>query len=394
MVDHMGRMQRGHGTSAPGAEAMPAVNSYVRFGDRTRRVGDISLSATGPPRPQAAPRPTNAKEETRMRRAASPPLSRRALLAAPLVLAAPPGHAQEAPFPSRPVRIVVSFTAGGTTDIIARLVGQQLSERWGQPVVIDNRAGAGGNIGTEHVVRSAPDGYTLLVGSVGPLAVNVSLYKNLSYDPRRDLAPVTLLAGVPNVLIVRPDFPARDVAGLVAEARRRPGELSYASTGSGTSSHLSGVMLDMMAGTQTIHVPYRGAVALNDLLAGRTQFMFATIPSVIEQIRSGRFRALAVSSTARSRSLPEVPTMVELGFPDFDASSWFGMAAPPRTPPAIVNRIAEDVHAVLRDPRIERQMVEQGADPVGNGPDAFAAFIDREVGRWAGIVRAANATAD
>jgi tripartite-type tricarboxylate transporter receptor subunit TctC len=317
-------------------------------------------------------------------------LRRRAALALPL-LAALPARAQ-APFPNRPVRIVVSFTAGGTTDIIARLVGAQLERRWGQPVVIDNRAGAGGNIGTEHVVRSAPDGYTLLVGSVGPLAVNASLYRNLPYDPRRDLAAVTLLAGVPNVLIVRPDFPARDVAALVAEAKRRPGQLTYASTGSGTSSHLSGVMLDQMAGTETIHVPYRGAVALNDMLAGRVDYMFATIPSVIEQIRAGRFRAMAVSSTARSRSLPEVPTMVELGYPEFDASSWFGMVAPARTPPEIVSRIAEDVHAILRDPAIERQMIDQGADPVGNGPQAFAAFIEREVTRWAGIVRASGAS--
>jgi tripartite-type tricarboxylate transporter receptor subunit TctC len=317
-------------------------------------------------------------------------LTRRAALALP-ALAALPARAQ-APFPGRPVRIVVSFTAGGTTDIIARLVGAQLERRWGQPVVIDNRPGAGGNIGTDQVAKSPPDGYTLAVGSVGPLAVNVSLYRNMPYDPRRDLAAITLLAGVPNVLIVRPDFVARDVAGLVAEAKRRPGQLSYASTGAGTSSHLSGVMLDRMAGIETVHVPYRGAVALNDMLAGRVDFMFATIPSVIEQIRSGQFRPIAVSSTSRSRSLPQVPTMVELGFPEFDASSWFGMVAPARTPPEIVNRIAEDTHAVLRDPAIERQMVEQGADPVGNGPQAFAAFIDREVTRWAAIVRASGAT--
>ena len=320
-------------------------------------------------------------------------IGRRATLALPLLAMPGLARAQE-PYPSRPIRIVVSFTAGGTTDIIARLIGQQLSERWGQPVVIDNRPGAGGNIGTDHVVKSPPDGYTLLVGSVGPLAVNVSLYRNMPYDPRRDLAPVTLLAGVPNVLVVRPDFPARDVAGLVAEARRRPGQLTYASTGSGTSSHLSGVMLDQMAGISTIHVPYRGAVALNDLMGGRVDFMFATIPSVIEQIRTGRLRPIAVSSTTRSRSLPDVPTMVELGFPDFDASSWFGLVAPPRTPPAIIDRLAEEVHAILRDPRIERQMVEQGADPVGNGPVAFGAFIAREVDRWGAIVRAANASAD
>jgi tripartite-type tricarboxylate transporter receptor subunit TctC len=318
-------------------------------------------------------------------------LCRRAALALPLL--ALPGLARgQGNFPSKPVRVVVAFTAGGTTDIIARLVGAQLERRWGQAVVIDNRPGAGGNIGADHVVKSPPDGYTLLVGSVGPLAVNVSLYRNMPYDPRRDFAPVTLLAGVPNVLIVRPDFPARNVAELVAEAKRRPGELSYASTGSGTSSHLSGVMLDNMADIRTVHVPYRGAVALNDMLAGRVDFMFATIPSVIEQIRGGRFRPMAVSSTTRSRSLPDVPTMVELGFPEFDASSWFGMVAPARTPSEIVNRIADDVHAVLRDPAIERQMIDQGADPVGNGPEAFAAFIAREVDRWGAIVRASGAT--
>jgi tripartite-type tricarboxylate transporter receptor subunit TctC len=320
-------------------------------------------------------------------------IARRATLALPLLALPGLARAQEA-YPSRPVRIVVSFTAGGTTDIIARLVGAQLSERWGQPVVIDNRPGAGGNIGTDHVVKSAPDGYTLLVGSVGPLAVNMSLYRNMPYDSRKDLAAVTLLAGVPNVLIVRPDFAAQDVAQLVAEAKRRPGQLSYASTGAGTSSHLSGVMLNTMAGIDTIHVPYRGAVALNDMLAGRVDFMFATIPSVIAQIRGGRFKAIAVSSTGRSRSLPDVPAMVELGFPEFDASSWFGMVAPRATPRPIIDKLAEDVHAVLRQPEIERQMVEQGADPVGNGPDAFAAFIDREVTRWAAIVRAANASAD
>ena len=310
-----------------------------------------------------------------------------------LPLLAAPALGQGA-YPNRGIRIVVSFTPGGTTDIIARIVGAQLERRFGQPVVIDNRAGAGGNIGTDHVAKAAPDGYTLLVGSVGPLAVNASLYRNLPYDPRRDFSAVTLIAGVPNVLILRPDFPASDVAGLVAEAKRRPGALTYASTGSGTSSHLSGVMLDRMAGIQTVHVPYRGAVALNDLLAGRVDFMFATIPSVIAQIRAGRFRAIAVSSTERSRSLPEVPTMVEVGFPEFDASSWFGLVAPAGTPTPIVARLAEEVHAILRDPAIERQMVEQGADPVGNGPEAFAAFIAREVTRWGEIVRAAGATPD
>ncbi|WP_439595406.1 Bug family tripartite tricarboxylate transporter substrate binding protein [Falsiroseomonas sp.] len=318
-------------------------------------------------------------------------LGRRGALALPfLALAAPGARAQEA-WPNRPVRLVVSFTPGGTTDIIARLIGATLTETWGQSVVIENRPGAGGNIGSEYVARSAPDGYTLLVGSVGPLAVNQSLVKNMPYDTLRDFAPVTLLAGVPNILVVPEASRIRDVPGLVAEAKRRPGALSYGSTGVGTSAHLSGVMLDQMAGITTLHVPYRGAVALNDLLAGRVDFMFATIPSVMSHIRDGRLRPLAVSSMERSRSNPSVPTMVELGYPDFDASSWFGMVAPAATPKPVIDKIVTDVHAALALPRNAQTMIEQGADPVGNGPEAFRTFLAHEINRWREIVRIAGA---
>ncbi|MBI0536080.1 tripartite tricarboxylate transporter substrate binding protein [Roseomonas sp. KE2513] len=316
--------------------------------------------------------------------------TRRALLlAAPALALAGPALAA---WPDRPVRIVVSFTAGGTTDIIARLVGNLLSERWGQPVVIENRAGAGGNIGTEYVARSAPDGYTLLVASVGPLAVNQSLYRTMPYDTRRDLAPISLLASVPNILVVAPDSPARSVAELVALAKQRPGGLSYGSTGVGTSSHLASAMMDGMAGVQTTHVPYRGAVALNDLLTRRIDFMFATIPSVIEQIRAGKLRALAVSTLARSRSSPEVPTMAELGFEGFDASSWFGILGPAGTPREVVERVSADAAAAVRRPDIERQMIEQGADPVGSTPEEFGAFLDKEIARWATVVRLSGAS--
>lgn len=318
-------------------------------------------------------------------------LSRRSALALPfLALGASTARAQDV-WPNRPVRFVVSFTPGGTTDIIARLIGAALTDMWGHAVVIENRPGAGGNIGSEHVARSAPDGYTLLVGSVGPLAVNQSLVKNMPYDTLRDFAPVTLLAGVPNILVVPAASAIRDVPGLVAEAKRRPGALSYGSTGVGTSAHLSGVMLDHMAGIQTLHVPYRGAVALNDLLAGRVDFMFATIPSVMGHIRDGRLRPLAVSSVQRSRSNPTVPSMVELGYRDFDASSWFGMVAPAGVPQPIMDRIVNDVHAVLQQPRIAQSMIEQGADPVGNGPDAFRTFLAHEITRWREIVRIAGA---
>ncbi|WP_207538640.1 Bug family tripartite tricarboxylate transporter substrate binding protein [Sabulicella rubraurantiaca] len=321
------------------------------------------------------------------------PTRRTLMLAAPALLAAPGARAQA--WPDRPVRVIVAFTAGGTTDIIARLVGNQLSQLWGQPVVVENRPGAGGNIGTEAVVRSAPDGYTLLVGSNGPMAVNHSLYRSLPYDARRDLSAVTLLAEVQNLLVVPQASPIRDVAGLVALARSRRNEpLSYGSTGVGTASHLAGALLSRMLEVELTHVPYRGAVAVNDLLSRRLDFMFATAPSVNEQVRSGQLRALAVSGRRRSRSMPELPTMEESGFPGFDASSWFGMAAPARTPPEIVTKIATDAIGVLRRPEIERALVEQGADPVGNTPAEFTAFIASEIERWSEVVRAAGATAD
>jgi len=318
-------------------------------------------------------------------------IGRRSALTLPFLALGARGAAAQGNWPSRPVRFIVSFTPGGTTDIIARLLGATLTEVWGQSVVIENRPGAGGNIGSEHVARATPDGYTLLVGSVGPLAVNQSLVKNMPYDTLRDFAPVTLLAGVPNILVVPAASPIRDVAGLVAEAKRRPGELSYGSTGVGTSAHLSGVMLDHMADVRALHVPYRGAVALNDLMAGRVDFMFATIPSVMGHIRDGRLRPLAVSSTERSRSNPTVPTMVELGYPEFSASSWFGMVAPAGTPKPIIDRIVTDVHAALALPRNAENMISQGADPVGNGPEAFRAFLAQEITRWREIVRIAGA---
>ncbi len=326
------------------------------------------------------------------------PLTRRSLfLSAPALslansLSAFPARATT--WPDRPVRLIVSFTPGGTTDIIARLVGSHLSERWGQPVVIENRPGAGGNIGTEFAIRSAPDGYTLLVGSNGPLAVNQSLYRNLSYDARKDVAPVTLLADVPNALVVPSGSPLWSVGDIVEQAKRAPGRLSYGSTGIGTASHLAGALLDQMAGIQTIHIPYRGALALNDLLSRRLNYMFATIPSVMEQIRGGALRALAVSSLKRSRSLPEVPTMIEAGYPGFNASAWFGVVAPAATPPEIIAKIAADAAAAVRDPIIERQMIEQGADPIGNSPAEFKAYIASEVPRWAEIVRKSGATVD
>jgi tripartite-type tricarboxylate transporter receptor subunit TctC len=301
-------------------------------------------------------------------------------------------HAQS--YPTRPVRIVVAFTAGGTTDILARSLGQQLTERLKQPFVIDNKPGAGGNIGTEIVVRSAPDGYTLIVDSVGPIAVNPTLYKGLSYNPLIDLVPIVQIADVPNVLVVHPSLGVRNFEQFVSYAKANPGKLNYGSTGIGTSSHLSGYMLSKRVGIEATHIPYKGADALNDLLAGRLQFMFATVPSVIQHIQGGKLLPIAISSPKRSRSLPEVPTVIESGLPGFEAGSWFGFFAPKGTPEPIIAQLNRTVNDILAMPSIEKQMVSQGADPVGGTPAEFGQFVQREYEKWKLVVRESGATAE
>jgi tripartite-type tricarboxylate transporter receptor subunit TctC len=310
-------------------------------------------------------------------------------LAAFAALGARAAAAQSASYPLKPVHVVVAFTAGGTTDILARAVSQKLSESLRQPFVVDNKPGAGGNLGTEFVVRSAPDGYTLIVNSVGPMAVNKTLFKNLAYDPLVDLVPVVQIADVPNVLVVHPELPAKTLEEFIAYAKANPGKLSYASTGVGTSSHLSSFMLSRRIGAETQHVPYKGADALNDLLAGRTQFMFATIPSVIGFIKADRLRPLALSSLQRSRSLPDVPTVAERGFPGFSAGSWFGFFAPKGTPAAAVATINKAVNDAL--PSLEAQMIGEGADPVGGSAAQFAQFTQQEFDKWRAIVRESGA---
>lgn len=300
--------------------------------------------------------------------------------------------AQDAKWPDRPVKVVVAFTAGGTTDIIARSVSIKLGEKLGQTFVIDNKPGAGGNIGTESVVRAAPDGHTFIINSVGPIAVNPWLYKSLPYDPLKELVPVVQIADVPNMLVVHPSVPANTFEEFVALLKSSPGKLNYGSTGVGTSSHLSSHMLAQRVGSQAVHVPYRGANALNDLLAGRLQFMFATIPSAIQHVKAGKLRALAVSSAKPSRSLPGVPTVQEKGYPGFEAGSWFGFFAPKGTPPAVVAALNKAVIEVL--PGLETQMINEGADPVGGTPEQFSRFIQQESVKWKAIVEASGATAE
>jgi tripartite-type tricarboxylate transporter receptor subunit TctC len=313
---------------------------------------------------------------------------------AAMLLACTAGNvlAQVADYPNKPVRVVVAFTAGGTTDILARAVSQKLTDRFKQNFLIDNKPGGGGNIGTELAAKAPPDGYTLIVNSVGPMAVNPSLFKKLNINPLVDLVPVVQIADVPNVLVVHPSLPAKTVEEFLAYAKANPGKLNYGSTGVGTSSHLSGFMLSKRVGVETVHVPYKGADALNDLLAGRLQFMFATIPSVIQHIHVGKLRAIAVTSAKRSRSLPDAPTIAESGFPGFEAGSWFGFFAPKGTPEPVIAQLNKAVNEAL--PSLEPQMVREGADPVGGSPAQFGQFVQKEYEKWKVIVRDSGATAE
>jgi len=299
-------------------------------------------------------------------------------------------------YPNRQITIVVGFSAGGSTDIVARLLAEEMRKTWGQPVVIDNKPGAGGNIGAATVARAKPDGYTLLMGSVGPLAINASLYPTMPYDNLKDFTPICLVVHVPNMLVVNPAaMPVHSFAEFVALVKANPGKYFFASTGTGTSSHLSGELLKAMAGLEATHVPYKGAVALNDLLSGeQVHFMFATIPSVIGFVRVGRLRSLAVTSKSRSAAVPEIPTVAESGFPDFEASSWFGLLGPADLPREIVERLQEEIVRVLKIQEIRGKLIQQGADPVGSTPEEFSAYMRAETAKWARVVKASGASAN
>jgi tripartite-type tricarboxylate transporter receptor subunit TctC len=311
------------------------------------------------------------------------------------LLAGDAAFAQSA-YPTRPITIVVGFSAGGTTDIVARLVGEELHRAWGQSVIIENKPGAGGNIGADIVAKAKPDGYTHLIGSVGPLAINASLYAKMPYDNLRDFTPVSLLVHVPNMLVVNPAaLPVTTFDEFVTTVKAHPGKYFYASTGTGTSSHLSGELLNVMAGVSTTHVPYKGAVALNDLLAGdQVQFMFATIPSVIQFVRAGRLRAIAVTSLTRSASVPDVPTVAESGFPDFEASSWFGVLGPKDLPREVVEKLNAELVRIVKAPAMREKLTQQGADPVASSADEFAAYMRAETAKWAKVVKLSGAKAE
>jgi tripartite-type tricarboxylate transporter receptor subunit TctC len=303
-------------------------------------------------------------------------------------------HAQ-APYPSKPIRLVVPFPAGGTTDILARAVAQRLTETMGQPVVVDNRAGAGGNIGADTVAKAAPDGYTLLMGTVGTHAINASLYAKMPYDHVRDFAPIILVAGVPNVLVVTPALPVNSVQELIAYGKANPGKLNFASSGNGTSIHLSAELFKTMTGVQMAHVPYKGsAPALVDLAGGQVQLMFDNLPSSLALIKGGKLKALAVTSAQRSAALPDVPTVAESGLAGFEASSWFGLLAPAGTPKDIIAKLNGEVAKWLATPEAKEKLAAQGAIPAGRSPDDFMRHIAAETVKWQKVVKESGAKVD
>lgn len=326
--------------------------------------------------------------------------NRRGLCLAALALAFAPTLQAQSAWPTKPVRIVVPFAPGGTTDILARALAPELSRAFGQQFVIDNKPGAGGNVGAAEVARAAPDGYTFLMGTVGTHGINVSLYDKMPYDPVKDFAPVTLVAAVPNVLVMNPAKAAQykidSVADLIRYAKAHPGKLNMASSGNGTSIHLSGELFKTMTGTYMVHFPYRGsAPALTDLIGGQMDLMFDNLPSSMPHIKAGKLKALAVTSASRSDALPDVPTIAEAGpLKGYEASSWFGLLAPAGTPADIVNRVQQETAKALANPTIKERLQSQGAIPSGNTPAEFARLIDREIKKWAAVVKASGAKVD
>jgi tripartite-type tricarboxylate transporter receptor subunit TctC len=305
-------------------------------------------------------------------------------------------------WPVKPVKIVVPFAPGGTTDILARAMAPELSKAFGQPFVVENRAGAGGNIGADMVAKSAPDGYTLLMGTVGTHGINKSLYSKMTFDPQKDFAPITLVAGVPNVMIVNTEKARaagiNNVADFIRAAKASPGKFNMASSGNGTSIHMAGELFKTMSGTHLIHFPYSGSgPALMALVGGDMDVMFDNLPSSMQLIRSGKLKALAVTSSQRSAALPDVPTVEQAGGPalkGFEASSWFGLLAPAGTPPEIVNRLQQEAAKSLQTPAIKEKLLAQGATPGGNTPQQFTAFINAEHAKWAQVVKTSGAKVD
>jgi tripartite-type tricarboxylate transporter receptor subunit TctC len=314
------------------------------------------------------------------------------VVAAISLVAGATGAVAQANYPDKAVRLVVPFIPGSPADVLARLVGQKFTEAWGKPFVIDSVPGAAGSVGAERVSRSAPDGYTLLFTGDAAMTTNVTLYGNLRYDPTRDFAPIMNFIETPNILVVHPSVPAKSVKELVALARARPGDLSYASGGSGTSQHLAGELLRSMARIDIVHVPYKGGPqALTDVLAGRVGMFFGNIFFTMPQMRAGKLHGLAVSSRKRVSTLPELPTVAESGYPGFEAVAWFGLLAPVGTPPAVLGKLQQESARVITLPDVRAKFIEAGAEIVGNSPAEFAAQIKAEIVRKGKLIRESGA---
>jgi tripartite-type tricarboxylate transporter receptor subunit TctC len=316
------------------------------------------------------------------------PSRRRTLTGALALLAGAAGLARAAAeWPARPVRLIVPFPPGGSTDILGRAIAQKLQEALGQPFVVENKPGAGGSIGATEAARAVPDGYTLLMGHIGTLAINPSLYRNLAYDPLTSFTPVALVARVPNVLVVNPAVPARTVQELVALARAKPGSLRYASGGNGSAAHIAMEYFKLRTQTDIGHIPYRGtAPAVTDVMGGQVELIMTGVPAVLQQVKAGRLRALAVSSLKPVDSLPDLPTIAASGVPDFEAIQWYGVVAPARTPAPIVARLNAEINRALATPALKARLDTEGADAAPTTPEAFGTLIAREIARWKPVV--------
>ena len=312
-----------------------------------------------------------------------------------LAAALPSAHAQVPAYPTKPVKLVVPFPPGGSLDIAGRLIAQKLTEMWGQSVVVENKPGAGGNIGADFVAKSPADGYTILLGALSTHAVNPSLYKTMPYDAVKDFAPITLIAITPNVLVVNASLPVNSAKEFIAYAKANPGKLSFGSGSNGSAGHLAGELFKVETNTDAVHVPFKGgAPATQALLAGDTQFMFDNLANAMAQVKAGKIKALAVTTAQRSSLVPELPTMAEAGLAGFDISTWYGLFAPAGTPPAIVAKWNADVTKILKSPDVRAKLIADGADPSPDTPEQFREFIARELAKYARIVKASGAKVD
>ena len=313
----------------------------------------------------------------------------RHLLVLAIAVAATGAVAQD--FPVKPIRLIVPFGPGGTTDILARVIGERLGDRWGQQVLIDNRPGAGGNIAAELTARAAPDGYTIFLGSMGTQSINISIYPKLAFDPVKDFAPISLVSNSANLLIVHPSIPVNSVRQLIQLAKAKPDRFSYSTSGGGSFNHMSAELFNLMAGTRMVHIPYKsGSQALLSVVSGEADLLFQTMPAAIPFVESGRLKALAVCTIERHPLFPKLPTANESGLPGFDISTWYGILAPAATPKETVNKLNDALVQIIRNPATNKRLLDLGVDPVTNTPEQFAALVRTDLVKWAKVAKAAS----